>query len=86
MTAGIYTIKWFLQCFIDRVSIFSLFSPQLYEKNMNCMDVPSPDRLVPDVWTHSASSLAFPFEHRTAFEVVLSFSLIRLTLAAVCLT
>lgn len=28
MTTGIYTTKWFLQCFIDRVSIWDIYTPQ----------------------------------------------------------
>lgn len=27
MTTGIYTTKWFLQCFIDRVSIWIISTP-----------------------------------------------------------
>lgn len=27
MTTGIYTTKWFLQCFIDRVSVWIISTP-----------------------------------------------------------
>lgn len=80
MTTGIYTTKWFLQCFIDRVSIFSHFFNCL--KNMNCMNARSPDISSPRCILHSnvvinqyvtVHSFAFLLEHSTTLEVALLF-------------
>jgi len=59
MSSGIYTTKWFLQCFIDRVSV------ELHSSSS--LDVLYP---VPDTFCIGTHSSVYSFEHETTSRLV----------------